>query len=718
MLIADYFRHAAPRRSPVVWLAAAAICVCSLPAIYRAHDDYQRVLREEETRLSRAADRMVGLMADADRRDSPTADTDGGPVEAFNRYAPLLTPQRDGASMGLGTWDGEMIGRHPESQAYVGKDLRQDHAFQAHLANDGAPTTGLYERTLAGAPRLIVTRSFPHRDQPTHVLFVTRDLSDALAAWRRRIWLDAVQFFVVAATVLTFAGMAARREERLRRSAEAAVEREALYHTLFQGNKAVKLLVDPADGTLVDVNAAACAFYGYSREQLLSMRVADINTLSQDEIAAEMQAAAAEKRTHFFFRHRLASGEVRDVEIHSGPVQYIGRNLLYSIIHDVTDRRRLEAERARLFTAIEQSQASVVIADAQGTIQYVNPAFTRVSGYSADEIIGQNPRILKSGHTSDEEYSAMWRVLTSGEPYSAVFLNKKKDGSTYWEHAQLSPVRDSAGAIVNYVAVKENITELKKAEEELLAANRRLAEQAAKLQAVNAELEQFAYVASHDLRQPLRSISSFLQLIDRKLKDADDETREFIGYAVSGARRMDRLIVGLLDYSRIGRKSGPLALTPLDEVVSVSLQTCRMAIEDVGGTAEVIGPLPVALGDVGELHRLFDNIIGNAVKYRSPERPLRIEIGGSTDGDRATVWVADNGVGVDPKDHERIFLMFQRLSADGDGDGIGLAICKKIVARLGGAIRVESALGLGSRFIIDLPAAESAVDARKNVNEY
>lgn len=709
MLIADYFRHDAPRRSPVIWLAAAAaICVCSLPAVYRAHDDYRRVLREEETRLARAADRMVGLMSDAG----------GAPVEAFDKYAPFIMPQAGGASMGLGTWDGDMIGRQPEPQGYVGRSLRQDQAYLAHRANDGAPTSGLYERTLAGAPRLIVSRSFPLRGQPSHVLFVTRDLSEALAAWRRRVWLDVAQFLVVAAAVLTFAGMAARREERLRRSAEAASDREALYHTLFQGNRAVKLLVDPTDGALVDVNAAACAFYGYSRDDFRNMRISDLNMLSPEEIAAEMQAAAAEKRSHFFFRHRLASGEIRDVEVHSGPVTYMGRSLLYSIVHDVTDRRRLEAERARLFTAIEQSQASVVITDAQGTIQYVNPAFTRVSGYGAEEIIGQNPRILKSGHTSDDEYVAMWRALASGEPYTAIFLNKRKDGSTYWEHAQLSPVRDSAGIIVNYVAVKENITELKKAEEDLLAANRQLAEQAAKLQAVNAELEQFAYVASHDLRQPLRSISSFLQLIDRKLEDADAETREFIGYAVSGARRMDRLIVGLLDYSRIGRKSGPLAPTPLDEVASASLQTCRMAIEEAGGTAEIIRPLPVALGDAGELQRLFDNIIGNAVKYRAPDRPLRIEIGGATAGGRATVWVDDNGVGIDPKDHERIFLMFQRLGAGGDGDGIGLAICKKIAERLGGAIRVESALGRGCRFIIELPAGDPAVAEKRDVNEY
>lgn len=694
MLIADYFRHATPRRSPVIWLAAAAaICVCSVPAIYRAYDDYHRVLREEETRLSRAADRMVGLMIDAD----------GEPREAFDKYAPLIMPPREGASMGLGSWDGDMIGRQPDPAGFVGKSLRQDRAYLAHRANDGAPTSGLYERTLAGAPRLIVTRSFPHRDRPSHVLFVTRDLSEALAAWRQRLWLDVAQFLVVAAAVLTFAGMAARREERLRRSAASAAEREALYHTLFQGNKAVKLLIDPADGALVDVNAAACAFYGYSREKLLSMRIADINILSQEEISAELQAAAAEKRTHFFFRHRLASGEIRDVEIHSGPVQYMGRNLLYSIIHDVTDRRRLEAERARLFTAIEQSQASVVITDTQGTIQYVNPAFTRISGYSAQEIIGENPRILKSGHTSEEEYSAMWRTLTSGEPYSAIFLNKKKDGSQYWEHAQLSPVRDASGAIVSYVAVKENITELKKAEQDLLEANHQLAEQAAKLQAVNGELEQFAYVASHDLRQPLRSISSFLQLIDRKLTEADPETREFIGYAVSGARRMDRLIVGLLDYSRIGRKSGPLVPTSLDDVARISLQTCGLAIEEAGGTAEIIGAPPVVLGDAGELQRLLDNMISNAVKYRAPDRPLRIEIGGSATADQATLWVADNGVGVAAKDHERIFQMFQRLSADGDGDGIGLAICKKIVERHGGAIRIESAVGEGSRFIIDLP---------------
>lgn len=694
MLIADYFHPGARRRSPVIWLAAAAaICFCSLPAIYRAEADYTRVLREQEAGLSRSADRMIGLMNDAG----------GAPVAAFDRYGPLIMPQGDGASMGLGSWDGDMVSRQPEPGQFIGKDLRQDSAYLAHRANNGAPTAGLYAQTLTGAPRLIVTRSFPSQAAPTHVLFVTRELPAALAAWRRRAWLDAAQFAVVAAAVLLFAGMAARREDRLRRSASAAVEREALYHSLFQGNKAVKLLLDPLDGALVDVNAAACAFYGYDRETLLRMRVSDLNTLSKEEIAAELAAAAAERRSHFFFRHRLASGEIRDIEVHSGPVQYLGRNLLYSIVHDVTDRRRLEAERARLFTAIEQSQASVVVTDAQGVIQYVNPAFTRVSGYTAAEIIGENPRILKSGHTSDEEYRRMWAALTAGEPYSAIFLNKKKDGSTYWEHAQMSPVRNAEGVIVNYVAVKENITELKKAEDELLEANRRLAEQAAKLQTANAELEQFAYVASHDLRQPLRAISSFLQLIDRKLKDADDETREFIGYAVSGARRMDRLIVGLLDYSRIGRKSGPPVAASMDEIAQISLQTYAMALEEVGGEARIVSSLPVIWGDVAELQRLFDNLVGNAIKYRSQDRPLRIEIGGVIGEDRVSVWVADNGVGMDPKDHDRIFAMFQRLSGGGDGDGIGLAMCKKIVERLGGAIRVESALGEGSRFTIEAP---------------
>jgi two-component system sensor histidine kinase/response regulator len=224
------------------------------------------------------------------------------------------------------------------------------------------------------------------------------------------------------------------------------------------------------------------------------------------------------------------------------------------------------------------------------------------------------------------------------------------------------------------------------------------------LQRSNTELEQLAYVASHDMQEPLRMVASYLQLVAQRYKgQLDADADEFIGYAVDGAKRMQALINDLLAYSRVGTKARPFERTDSAKVVDTALANLRIAIQDSG--AQITrGLLPVVAGDPMQLLQLFQNLIGNALKFKR-EDPVRIHIAAEPDGDNWRFSVSDNGIGIAAEYFERIFVLFQRLHgrADYPGTGIGLAICKKIVERHGGSITVESQVGVGSTFRFTLP---------------
>ncbi|WP_414652291.1 sensor histidine kinase [Ideonella sp.] len=233
----------------------------------------------------------------------------------------------------------------------------------------------------------------------------------------------------------------------------------------------------------------------------------------------------------------------------------------------------------------------------------------------------------------------------------------------------------------------------------------------AALQRSNAELEQLAYVASHDMQEPLRMIASYLQLVEQRYHDKlDADGREFIGYAVDGAKRMQGLINDLLTYSRVGTKARPFAPVALHTVVDTALGYLRLAIEESGARIEV-GALPQVNGDATQLVQLMQNLIGNAIKFRGEAAP-RIGIEAHPEGEAWHVTVRDNGIGIEAAYFERIFVLFQRLHGRGayPGTGIGLALCKRIVERHGGRIWPESVPGQGSAFHFTLPRATAAAD--------
>lgn len=231
----------------------------------------------------------------------------------------------------------------------------------------------------------------------------------------------------------------------------------------------------------------------------------------------------------------------------------------------------------------------------------------------------------------------------------------------------------------------------------------------AELKRTNADLEQFAYIAAHDLQEPLRTVAGYAQLLGRRYRGKlDVEADELIGFLLDGTQRMQTLIQDLLAYARVGNPPAPRAPVALDEALSRALGPLAAAIREAG--AEVTsGPLPVVVGDLAQLSQVLQNLIANGIRYRSAETP-RIRIAGERRGAEWVVSVRDNGIGIDPQHHERLFALFSRLHTREQypGTGIGLALCKRIVEGHGGRIWVESAAGRGAAFFFALPAGGSA----------
>lgn len=364
------------------------------------------------------------------------------------------------------------------------------------------------------------------------------------------------------------------------------------------------------------------------------------------------------------------------------------------------------AHRMHMLTrAVEQSPVSVVITDLDRRIQYVNPKFLDATGYDAQEVIGQMPSILKSGRTDETVYQDLWATLDRGEQWRGEFVNRRKDGSLYWEQASIQPIRNLEGRITNYLGIKLDITDRKRAEDQL-------GQLLDELKRSNQDLEQFAYVASHDLKQPLRQISSFATLLERRLGDqASDEVRDYLGFLNDGAQRMQALVGDLLDYSRVSHRPLHSDSVAMDEVLSAALVLLNAAVTESAAVIER-QPLPKVRGDRSQLERLLQNLVGNALKYRDPAHASLIRVG----CDDGVFFVADNGIGIAADQADRVFMIFQRLhSAQAyEGTGIGLAICRKIVERHGGRIWLSSAgEGLGTTFFFTLPgpAAHHVVDS-------
>lgn len=298
---------------------------------------------------------------------------------------------------------------------------------------------------------------------------------------------------------------------------------------------------------------------------------------------------------------------------------------------------------------------------------------------------------------------------TPGRLYNCPSVRYRgPDGEWTWVRCRGFLIRDEAGKPIRLLGAHNEITELKRTQLEL---ERKVAElEAAKveLERSNEALAQFAYIASHDLQEPLRMVSGFTALLARRYGGQLDEKAEgWMGYITDGAARMSEMIQGLLDWSRVQTHGGAMKSADLGTIVDQARTDLGVAIAEAEADIRVEGALPTVQGDPAQLRRVFQNLIGNAVKFRAPDRAPVVTLCAERSGDRWLVRIADNGIGIDPKHHGRILEMFQRLHTrtEYEGSGLGLAICQRILHRHEGELEVESAgEGQGSTFVVTLPA--------------
>jgi PAS domain S-box-containing protein len=328
--------------------------------------------------------------------------------------------------------------------------------------------------------------------------------------------------------------------------------------------------------------------------------------------------------------------------------------------------------------------------DHEGRITNVNGTDLEMLGYSQEEMIGQY--IWKFNVGEDIVRQQVLEKLQGLRPpgHSLERTYRRRGGTVFPVLIEDRLILDEKGRIKGIRCTIQDITERKRAEEELARSNK--------------ELEQLAYVASHDLQEPLRMVTSYVQLLARRYRGKlDGDADEFIGFAVDGATRMQQLINDLLTYSRVGTRGREFEPTDCEIILGQALENLQIAIEEKRALV-THDPLPTILADNVQLGQLFQNLIGNAIKFQGPESP-HVHVSASRNENGWVLSVRDNGIGIAPEYAERIFVIFQRLHTREKypGTGIGLAVCKKIVERHGGRIWVESKPGKGAAFYFTLP---------------
>jgi PAS domain S-box-containing protein len=499
------------------------------------------------------------------------------------------------------------------------------------------------------------------------------------------------------------AGWMVQRSLRARERADLAFrEGEERNRLLIEAVQDYAICMLDPQGVVVSWNAGAERIKGYKTDEIMGQHFArfypqeDVDKGKPEE---ELRIAAANGRSETeHWRVRKDGSRYWANVVITATRTSSGSLLGFSkITRDISERKETEAKYRGL---LEAAPDAIVVVDQFGKIVLLNLQAEKHFGYRGDELVGKQikniipegfaERLIADGTRSTVE--ALAQHIGTG----IELRGRRKDGSDFPIEIMLSPLQSQEGILVT--AAIRDISARKRAEEHLVKT-------VGELKRSNDELSQFAYVASHDLQEPLRMVASYTQLLAKRYRGRlDADADEFIAYAVDGSNRMQQLIRDLLAYSRAGTGRMEFREISSELALQKALVNLHAAIQESGAVV-THDSLPGVTTDDTQLAQVFQNLIGNAIKYRSGEVP-RIHVSATTDKGKERIFsVRDNGLGIDPRYFDRIFVLFQRLHgrAEFAGTGIGLAICKKILERLGGRIWVESQLRTGSIFHFALP---------------
>jgi PAS domain S-box-containing protein len=492
--------------------------------------------------------------------------------------------------------------------------------------------------------------------------------------------------------------------ERLRHEA-LLLDAETRYRAFFEQSPDGIVVLDPISLTPREFNNVAHTQLGFSQEDFVLRSFRDLfveTDVPLDDVLSELRHSG---RADFNCMMRRHNGSLADMDMTFVAVDLAERTIFYCIMRDVSARRLVEANLRTLSRAVEQSPVMIVITDADGIIEYVNPRFSAVTGYAAAEVIGQTPRLLKSGETSDTVYSELWRTLAGGEEWRGELRNRRKNGELYWALVSISPVRDANGRTMHYVAVQDDITASKLIQQDLIEARDR-AERSDRLK------DAFIANMSHEIRTPLNIILGFTGVLKSLLeKNTDEEIELCLDSIERGGARLLRTVEEILNISSIQAGTFPHAPLPLpvdhhvqQTIKDFSAQAAerRLSLDFHPGSAS-----SYIIADPYVFVQALSNLLDNALKF-TKEGGVRVT---TTSGpEHVVVEVEDSGIGIAAEYLPFLFDSFtQEHSGNSrpfEGLGLGMALTRRYVEMCDGDISVHSEKGKGTKFTLTFPASQ------------
>ncbi len=543
------------------------------------------------------------------------------------------------------------------------------------------------------------------------ISYQENDIYAAIASFRNRLALIFSLIFVIMAyyfyslskvrTVL--------KEESKRKEAEKVLkESENRYRTLVESINDGVMHTD-LGGKIHYVNKNILDILGYTRNELVD------KCRFEDLVFPEDRGIVIQKKNlrtkgvpdKYEIRAVAKSGNIVWLRVSGTPLYDNNGTVIGSVgfFSNITERKRAEEEVQKISHAVRQSPVAIIITDMKGNIEYVNPKFEELTGYSIDEAKGKNPNILKSGDKSSEEYKELWETILSGNEWSGEFHNKRKNGELYWEKATISPVKNSRGEITHFLAIKEDITEKKNIIAELILAKDK-AEESSRLKS------SFLANMSHEIRTPLNGILGFAELLKNELKD-EEHIKNICVIESSGKRLLETLNM-ILDFSKLEAEkssayfSDVRVCSVINEVVNnfeAMARNKHLYIKKYLKHENLMARIDERL-----LRHILNNLIKNALIYTNTGG---VRIMFDRDEQNMIIQIQDTGVGIAKDNHEMIFEPFRQESEgfgrNFEGTGLGLSIVKRYVEMLKGGISLESEVGKGSTFTVTLPIRSGTI---------